>query len=145
MKKLTRQPLKSLLMAGVCFLTIISCASQGEKSSGPAVEIKPGSYKATINTVGVGEDVKAYSMTSDVTFTFEEDNVFVYSVRAMGNAIDDVGQWEIRGDSLHIFALEKGPDSAFELVEVGEGQYEINGPNRFVLTRSDEEMTPSRN
>lgn len=137
--------IRIFLLTISCLSIIFSCTSQSADNSKPDVEVTPGSYSAAINTSGVEEDVKAYSMTSNVSFTFQDDKTFIYSVRAMGKAIDDIGQWEVKGDSLFIFALDKGPDSAFEIVEVGEGQYEINGPNRFVLTKSDVDIVPSQN
>ena len=125
----------------ICLAFTLSCASQaseGKKAAKEPVTITPGTYAAVVSQENVSDDVKAYHVTSKISFGFEPDNTFIYKVTAMGREIDDVGRWEIRGDSLHIFSLQKGPDSAFKLVKVSEERYEILGPNHFVLTRLDE-------
>ena len=109
----------------------IACNTQKE------VSITPGNYRAAINLENLEDEVKAYSMTSQITFGLMEDHTFIYKVFAMGKDMEDVGRWEIRGDSLHIFSLQKGPDSAFKIVEKGNDQYEIIGPNHFVLTKEE--------
>ena len=123
---------------------VIACSSQPAKVQKEQVTILPATYNATVDLEGVEGDVKAYSAVSQVSFTLEDDNTFIYSVRAMGKAIDDVGQWEVRGDSLHIFNLEKGPDSAFKLEKVSDTEYKISGPNKFILTKT-ERITPIQN
>ena len=125
--------------------TFLSCSSQGAGDTAPTVQIEPGKYKAVINTAGVEKDMRAYAVTSTVSFTFETDQTFIYSVRAMGKEIDDVGKWEIRGDSLHIFDLGKGPNSAFKVTKTEANQYNIDGPNSFTLVPAEEAMTPTQN
>jgi hypothetical protein len=121
-------------------MMVISCSSQKVEEK-DRITIDYGTYNAKVDLGNVDEDVKAYSMTSQIGFTFEEDQTFIYSVRAMGKAIDDVGKWEIRGDSMYIFDLEKGPDSAFKLEKINESEYRIVGPNRFILSKTDK-ITP---
>jgi hypothetical protein len=129
----------------VCLCLTLSCASQQSEKEQAApkeqVTIVPGTYSAVVSQEKVADDVKAFHVTSRISFGFESDNTFIYKVAAMGREIDDVGRWEIRGDSLHIFGLQKGPDSAFKLVKVSEDRYEIFGPNHFILT-PQEEVTP---
>lgn len=129
----------------VCLAFTLSCASQaseGEKAQPKEpVSISPGTYSAIVSQENVSDEVKAFHVTSKISFGLEADNTFIYKVSAMGREIDDVGRWEIRGDSLYIFGLQKGPDSAFRLVKVSDERYEIFGPNHFVLTRQ-EEVTP---
>lgn len=124
----------------LCTMMVISCSSQKVEEK-DRITIDYGTYNAKVDLGNVDEDVKAYSMTSQIGFTFEEDQTFIYSVRAMGKAIDDVGKWEIRGDSMYIFDLEKGPDSAFKLEKINESEYRIVGPNRFILSKTDK-ITP---
>ena len=119
---------------------VISCSSQKMEEK-DQLSINYGTYSAQVDLQNVEEDVRAYSQTSQIGFTFEEDQTFVYSVRAMGRAIDDVGKWEIRGDSIYIFDLEKGPDSAFKLEKINDSEYRISGPNRFILSKTDK-ITP---
>ncbi len=137
-----------LLLSLICLGTILSCASQAQSdtdSTTTAVEIEPGKYKAVINTAGVEKDMRAYAVTSNVSFTFEPNQTFIYSVRAMGKEIDDVGKWEIKGDSLHIFDLGKGPDSAFKITKTEANQYNIDGPNSFTLVPAEEAISPTQN
>ncbi|NND07773.1 MAG: hypothetical protein HKN87_15455 [Saprospiraceae bacterium] len=134
-----------LLLTVVSLGTFLSCSSQGASETEPTVQIEPGEYKAVINTAGVEKDMRAYAVTSNVSFTFETDQTFIYSVRAMGKEIDDVGKWEIRGDSLHIFDLGKGPNSAFKVTKTEANQYNIDGPNSFTLVPAEEAMTPTQN
>lgn len=126
-----------------CLVLTLSCSSQADTKSSDQepVSIPPGTYTASVSQENVADDVKAYHVTSKISFGFEPDNTFIYKVAAMGREIDDVGRWEIRGDSLYIFSLQKGPDSAFKLVKVNDERYEIIGPNHFILTRQ-EEITP---
>jgi hypothetical protein len=129
----------------VCTIIAVSCASQAS-SDGPAeqkeqITITPGDYKAVVNMDKMEDDVKAFSMTSEITFGFQADQTFIYQVFAMGKENNDVGRWEVRGDSLYIFSLQRGPNSAFKLVKGDNGGYEIIGPNHFILTRK-EEITP---
>ncbi|MCB0668654.1 MAG: hypothetical protein KDC80_22670 [Saprospiraceae bacterium] len=126
-----------------CLVLTLSCSSQADTKSSDQepVSITPGTYTASVSQENVADDVKAYHVTSKISFGFEPDNTFIYKVAAMGREIDDVGRWEIRGDSLYIFSLKKGPDSAFKLVKVSDERYEIIGPNHFILTRQ-EEITP---
>ncbi|NND32769.1 MAG: hypothetical protein HKN76_09275 [Saprospiraceae bacterium] len=123
----------------------ISCASQGESDAQDAnkerVTMTPGNYKAVVNMEKMADDVKAFSMTSEITFGFEADQTFIYQVFAMGKENNDIGRWEVRGDSLYIFSLQRGPDSAFKLIKTADDRYEIIGPNHFILTRK-EEITP---
>ena len=114
---------------------LFSCASQKD---GPRVHIEQGSYQAVVKADQLDETTRAYSMTSQIGFTFEKDNTFIYNVRAMGKEVDDVGKWEIKGDSLYIFDLERGPNSVFHILELSPGQYEIKGPNHFTLTKQGE-------
>ena len=134
-----------LLLATISLGTILSCASQGQTETEPTVQIEPGKYKAVINTGGVEKDMRAYAVTSTVSFTFETDQTFIYSVRAMGKQIDDVGKWEIKGDSLHIFDLGKGPNSAFKITKTEANQYNIDGPNSFTLVPAADAITPTQN
>ena len=137
--------IRILFASFICVALVISCASQGESGtqgqSKETVNIIPGNYKAVVNMNKMADDVKAFSMTSEITFGFEADHTFIYQVFAMGKENNDVGRWEVRGDSLYIFSLQRGPDSAFKLVKTSDEQYEIIGPNHFILTRK-EEITP---
>ncbi len=117
------------LLLGV---SMLGCASQ---KGGPSVRIEEGAYQAEVKADQLDETTRAYSMTSQIGFTFEKDNTFIYKVRAMGKEVDDVGKWEVRGDSLYIFDLQRGPNSVFHIMEVSPGQYEIKGPNHFTLTK----------
>ena len=129
--------LRKLIYATAVIL-LISCASrQAENQQKNQVTIKEGTYKAEVNLDNVDPDMKGYHMTSQISFGFESDNTFIYTVKAMGRDIDDVGQWEIRGDSLYIFNLERGPNTAFKLEQVGEDSYSIQGPNHFILTKEE--------
>lgn len=128
----------------ICLIFTLSCAQAPATKGGTQQEpvtITPGNYAAVVSQENVPDDVKAYHVTSKIYFGFESDNTFIYKVAAMGREIDDVGRWEIRGDSLYIFSLQKGPDSAFKLVKVSDDRYEIIGPNHFILTK-EEEITP---
>ena len=108
-------------------------------------EIEAGTYKAVINPVNMDESLRVYAEVSEVFFSFEPDQTFLYQVRAMGNEMDDVGKWEIRGDSMYIFDLGRGPNTAFKMNEVGEGQFELIGPNHFVLSKTEEQVAPIDN
>ncbi len=112
------------------------CKSQPEKEvKSPAIVVSEGTYEAVVDDSNVEDDLKAYHQTSKIGFSFEANQRFVYMVRAMGREIDDVGKWEIRGDSLYIFDLERGPNSAFHIQPVGTDQYRISGPNTFTLRK----------
>ncbi|MBK8506741.1 MAG: hypothetical protein IPL46_33900 [Saprospiraceae bacterium] len=132
-------------LSAICLGLTLSCASQQSEKVQEApkeqITIVPGTYSAVVSQEKIPDDVKAFHVTSRINFGFEADNTFIYRVAAMGREIDDVGRWEIRGDSLFIFGLQKGPNSAFRLVKVSEESYEIHGPNHFILTRQ-EEVTP---
>ena len=132
-------------LSAICLGLTLSCASQqsekAQETPSEPVTIVPGTYAAVVSQEKVPDDVKAFHVTSRISFGFEADNTFIYRVAAMGRQIDDVGQWEIRGDSLFIFGLQKGPNSAFKLVKVSDDRYEIFGPNHFILT-PQEEITP---
>ncbi|MCB0686410.1 MAG: hypothetical protein KDC53_07790 [Saprospiraceae bacterium] len=134
--------LRLISMSIVCLMITLSCAqSSGSKEQADPPEpvaIKPGMYAAVVSMENVPDDVKAYNVTSKISFGFEPDNTFIYKVSAMGHEIEDVGRWEIRGDSLYINSLQKGPDSAFKLVKVNDDRYEIFGPNHFILTKQEE-------
>lgn len=136
--------IRLISLSAFCLILTLSCSSQATDGSSGAKEpvtITPGTYSAVVSQQNVADDVKAYHVTSKISFGFEPDNTFIYKVSAMGREIDDVGRWEIRGDSLHIFSLQKGPDSAFKLVKLDDQRYEIIGPNHFILT-PQEEITP---
>lgn len=131
-----------LLTSCFCAILAISCASQGGGSSEvQQITLEPGSYSASVNVDKMDAEVRAYTMTSQITFGFEADHTFIYEVFAMGKENNDVGKWEIRGDSLYIHSLQRGPDSAFKLIAREDGNYEIIGPNHFLLTKK-EEITP---
>ena len=100
-----------------------------------AIHISEGTYEAKVDVSNVEDDLRAYNQTSKIGFSFEPDQKFVYMVRAMGKEIDDVGKWQIVNDSLYIFDLERGPNTAFHIVETGLDTYRISGPNVFTLTK----------
>ncbi len=129
-------------LASIILVFAVSCSSQGSADQPKEkLSITPGTYRAVVSQENIPEDVQGFHVTSQISFGFEADQTFIYKVAAMGRQIDDVGRWEIRGDSLHIFALQKGPNSAFKLIKRSDHEYEIMGPNHFILTRQ-EEMTP---
>ena len=139
--------IRILSLSFICLIFALSCASQGsgetQIKAKEEVIVTPGTYRAVVSEANIPDDVRGFHVTSEINFGFEADQTFIYKVSAMGRAIDDVGQWEIRGDSLYIFGLQKGPNSTFKITKVSEDKYEIMGPNHFILTRQ-EELTPIR-
>lgn len=129
-----------LILFFVAFLTI-SC-SMKEAAKSQSYEIDEGTYAAVINPVNMDESLRVYAEISQVFLSFEAENRFIYQVRAMGNEMDDEGKWEVRGDSLYIFDLGRGPNTAFKLNDLGDGQFELIGPNHFVLSKTDQEIVP---
>lgn len=132
-------------ISAICMILAMSCASQGSSEARAQqkeqITLTPGDYLAVVNMDKMADDVKAFSMTSEITFGFEADQTFIYKVFAMGKENNDVGRWEVRGDSLYIFSLQRGPNSVFKLEKGDNGGYEIIGPNHFILTPK-EEITP---
>lgn len=121
-------------------LVTISCSMKATQSQ--SYQIDEGTYAAVINPVNMDESLRVYAEISQVFLSFEPDNKFVYQVRAMGNEMDDEGKWEVRGDSLYIFDLGRGPNTAFKLNDLGDGQFELIGPNHFVLSKTDQVIAP---
>jgi len=132
------------IFAFLFFILSQGCQSQQAEESTNQLVIDHGTYEAVVDVSNVEDELRAFNKTSKIGFSFEADQKFVYMVRAMGREIDDVGKWEIRGDSLHIFDLERGPNTAFYIQELGPEQYRISGPNVFTLTKVAE-MTPIQN
>lgn len=134
-------------LSSLCLIFALSCASQGssetQNKAKEEVIVTPGTYRAVVSETNIPDDVRGFHVTSEINFGFEADQTFIYQVSAMGRGINDVGQWEIRGDSLYIFGLQKGPNTTFKITKVSEDKYEIKGPNHFILTRQ-EEMSPIR-
>ncbi|MDH3245011.1 MAG: hypothetical protein OEM26_10380 [Saprospiraceae bacterium] len=128
---------RTLLLLFIAFALFWSCNAQKEEADADRIVIKEGTYRAEVNLDNVDPTMKGYHATSQISFGFEKNNTFIYKVRAMGREIDDLGKWEVRGDSLFIFDLERGPNTAFKLEWIGEDQYSIRGPNHFILTRED--------
>ncbi len=126
-----------LILLSVVWL-VSSCSVKRTHS----YQIEEGTYAAAINPVNMDDSLRAYAGITQVFLSFEADNKFIYQVRAMGNEMDDVGKWEVRGDSLYIFDLGRGPNSAFKLNDLGDGQFELIGPNHFVLSKTDQEIVP---
>ncbi len=120
--------MKCILLVVLVVVLAATCSEEG-------ISIDQGTYNATVDTSRVEEDTRAFQQTAEIGFTFEPGQRFIYRVRAMGREIDDVGKWEIRGDSLHIFDLERGPNSSFLIEKLDEDRYKISGPNVFILTK----------
>jgi len=110
-------------------LMALSCASQ--KSEPVVLE---GPYDARIATVSEDQQIQALNQTSEIKFIFNEDGSLIYQVSAMGKSADDIGKYEIKGDSLYIFGMQRGPNTTFFLEKIGEGVFRITGPNQFILT-----------
>ena len=134
-----------VLTLGIC----LGCKSQQspspEEPTKPELSISHGTYAAVVAQDNVDAELRAYNQTSKIGFSFEADQKFIYMVRAMGREIDDVGKWEVRGDSLFIFDLQRGPNSAFYIEEISADQYRISGPNVFTLTKVGDSSTPFKN
>ncbi len=139
--------IRILPLSFMCVIIVLSCASQAsnetQNQTREQIAVIPGTYRAIVSDANIPEDVRGFHVTSEINFGFEADQTFIYQVSAMGRKIDDIGKWEIRGDSLYIFGLQKGPNTTFKITRVSEDKYEIKGPNHFILTRQ-EEMTPMR-
>ncbi len=108
------------------------------------IVIEPARYKATINLDHVPDSMRGFAMVSEIFFGLEENNRFVYSTAAMGKEMKDEGQWAVKGDSLYIFNLGKGPNSRFKIDPQTNGTFNIYGPNNFILQK-DEPIEPTKN
>lgn len=136
--------IKSTVVLVLCAGLLVACVSQQGGQNKNQIVVEEGTYRAVISKSNMDETTKAYSMTSEIDFTFEKDHKFIYKVRAMGKKADDVGKWKIDGDSLYLFDLERGPNSVFHIEKISAGQFEIDGPNKFTLTKS-EPVEPVKN
>ena len=144
MSSLLNMSLRAIILS-LIFCSYYGCghsqSPQQEAQPAPEVEtqapinIEPARYKATINLDHVPDSLRGFSLASEVFFGLEENNRFVYSVNAMGKSMDDVGQWAVKGDSLYIFNLEKGPNTRFKLESNQDGTFNIYGPNNFILQK----------
>ncbi|MBX2817531.1 MAG: hypothetical protein KTR24_16090 [Saprospiraceae bacterium] len=119
-------------------------ARQEAPTASTAIEIEPARYQASINLEHVPDSMRGYSAVSEVYFGLEEENRFVYEVNAMGRPMNDVGKWQVEGDTLYIYDLEKGPNSKFHIVPNDDGTFHIYGPNNFIL-KKDERYVPTKN
>lgn len=150
--------IRLLLMLGMTFVLSMGCKSQKtEEVEEPApieqevkksirtIHMAEGTYEASVDVTRVEDDLRAYNQTSKIGFSFEADQKFIYMVRAMGKEIDDVGKWQIINDSLYIYDLERGPNTAFHIEETGLDTYRISGPNVFTLTKVAEAPAPIKN
>ena len=120
-------------------------SQQAQEATAPVIVISEGTYEAVVDASNVEDELRAYNQTSKIGFSFEADQKFVYMVRAMGREIDDVGKWEIKGDSLYIFDLQRGPNSVFHIQPIGTDQYRITGPNTFTLSKVGDASSPIKN